>query len=115
MTIAGATKYDEGKPRWDLAPMREFEDIVQIMTFGANKYADNGWKHVDKRRYIAAMMRHITEYMNGYERDMESGLSHMAHAACNAIFIMYLDKEEEIDRPEIQEGPQRCGGPSIPK
>jgi hypothetical protein len=90
----GAIKFDEGKPRWDLAPMSEFEDIVKIMTFGASKYADNGWKGVDKDRYIAAMLRHITAYMSGEEVDEESGMSHLAHAACNVIFIMWKDKND---------------------
>ena len=102
------------KPRWDLAPMAEFEDIVRIMTFGANKYADNGWKGVDRKRYIAAMMRHITAYMNGEEVDEESGMSHMAHAACNAVFIMWKDKVQPYE-VEFQEDACRISDPRVPK
>jgi len=92
--VNGAIKYDENKPRWVLAPMREFEDIVRIMTFGAQKYEDNGWKGVDKDRYISALLRHVTAYMSGEDVDSESGMPHMAHAACNAVFIMYKDNNE---------------------
>ena len=95
----GATKYDSDKPRWDLAPMKEFEQVVEILTFGAKKYADNGWKGVDKERYIAALLRHMTAYMSSGKDDPESGMSHMAHVACNALFIMW--KDNNIDTSKV--------------
>lgn len=92
-------KHDSGKPRWDLAPMKEFEECVKVLTFGAEKYEDNGWKNVSPERYVAAMLRHITQYMSGENLDSESGLHHLAHVQCNAVFLLwfynfYLGEEE---------------------
>ena len=43
---AGGVKYDAGKPRY--GPVlggfpRALERVVQVGTFGANKYSDDGW------------------------------------------------------------------------
>lgn len=91
----GATKFDQDKVRWDLVPFKELESVAKVMTFGANKYADNGWKGVDKSRYLAALMRHFVAYMDGEITDPESGLPHMAHLRCNALFIEWKDNNED--------------------
>lgn len=90
----GATKFDQDKVRWDLVPFKELESVAKVMTFGANKYADNGWKGVDKSRYLAALMRHFVAYMDGEITDPESGLPHMSHLRCNALFIEWKDNNE---------------------
>ena len=43
-------KFDTGKPRWSLLPWNQVEQIVEILTFGAKKYADNNWKKVENSR-----------------------------------------------------------------
>ena len=35
-------KDDHGKPRWDLLPWDEVEDVVKVLTKGAVKYEDDG-------------------------------------------------------------------------
>lgn len=91
-------KFDSSpdKLRWDLLPIQEIEEIVKILTFGANKYADNNWQIVPnaKERYYAALMRHIVAYRKGEGIDSESGVSHLAHAMCNMIFLMWLNNNE---------------------
>ena len=66
-------KYDEGKPRWDLLPLKEVEDIVRVLTFGSLKYEDDNWKRVpnQRKRYFAAMMRHLTAWWEGEKNDAE--------------------------------------------
>ncbi len=83
-------KFDDGKLRWDLVPFKELEGMVKVITFGAAKYKDNGWKDVDPRRYKAAIMRHISAYMRGEIIDPESGLSHMSHVMTNALFLEWF-------------------------
>lgn len=93
-------KFDNSKNRWDLLPWAEVEEVVEILTFGAEKYEENNWQHVFPRsRYIAAGMRHFTARIKGEKIDPESGKSHLAHAICCMLFIMWGDKNDvqEID------------------
>ena len=32
-------KYDQMKPKWHLLPMNEINEVVKVLTFGAEKYA----------------------------------------------------------------------------
>lgn len=81
------------KPRWELLPLDAIEEIVKVYTMGAEKYADDAWKTIPDahRRYLAALFRHVAAYERGERLDKESGLSHLAHAAWNAIAILWLD------------------------
>lgn len=92
-------KYDEGKARFDLIEPEFEEDIAFILTMGANKYVPNSWQHVDDRanRYYAALRRHINAWRKGEKVDSESGMSHLAHAACNIMFLMHIEREENKD------------------
>lgn len=83
----------DGKPRWELLPLDAIEEIVKVYTMGAEKYADDAWKTIPDahRRYLAALFRHVAAYERGERLDKESGYSHLAHAAWNAIAILWLD------------------------
>ena len=90
-------KADNGKPRMDLlltGMPNALEGVAEILTFGAKKYAAHSWKTVPDAsdRYLAALMRHLVAYSKGELVDPESGQSHMSHAACNALFILELEK-----------------------
>lgn len=89
-------KHDQGKPRMDLlidGCPRALEAVAGILTFGAEKYADHSWQGVERgeERYKAALLRHLTAVSKGEATDSESGMSHLAHAACNALFILELE------------------------
>jgi len=96
-----SVKHDEGKLRFDLLPPRALEELVGVLTFGANKYSSDGWRTVPdaKRRYIAATLRHVFAWMRGRKRDGESGFHHLAHAACNLFFLFEFDADEEEADP----------------
>lgn len=88
-------KYDADKPRMDLLVSgcpNALEAIASVLTFGAKKYAAHSWQTVPNgdERYLAAQLRHITAVQKGEQLDPESGLHHLAHAACNALFILEL-------------------------
>ena len=95
--MAKGLKYDEGKLRWDLLPIDCVEDVVKILTFGAEKYTDNSWQEVEngKDRYFAALMRHLSASRQGELKDEESNLSHLAHAMCNVVILLWLEKNKE--------------------
>lgn len=87
-------KYDQDKPRWDLLPMDEVEDVVRILTYGSKKYEDDNWMRVRpfRRRYFAAALRHLCKWRSGEITDKESGMPHLAHATCCLIFLLWGDK-----------------------
>lgn len=88
-------KYDNGKPRWDLLPLDTVEEFVKVLTMGAAKYGDNNWQKVEANRYVAALMRHIAAWQKGDHSDPESGLSHLAHAGANVIFLLWKGMHDE--------------------
>jgi hypothetical protein len=92
-------KFDEEKPRWELLPYKEVGEIVSVLTSGAKKYQDNNWKYVTpmKERYFGAMMRHLTAWFNGEKKDFETGISHLAHAGCCLLFLMWGDNNGKLE------------------
>ena len=89
-------KHDSGKPRVSLV-FTDFHSallsVAEVGTFGAAKYTDHGWVDVPNApgRYRDAMLRHTLAELGGEELDAESGLSHLAHAAWNALAILQLE------------------------
>ena len=86
-------KHDSDKLRWDILPYEQIEQVVSVLTFGANKYTAYNWQKLDnlEERCFAAMMRHAVEYKKGNKIDNETGRSHLAHAICCALFMMWND------------------------
>lgn len=95
---SGGRKFDSGKLRWDLYMFDVAEDVVEILTYGAAKYDPNNWQKVDIERYKAAFMRHYVAWLLGEERDKESGLTHLAHAGCNLMFMAWIEKHKNDDK-----------------
>ena len=90
-------KDDAGKTRFELL-LPEFEEqVAEILTFGAEKYTQDGWRKVDNpvERYYGSLRRHINAWRSGEKDDIETGKSHLAHAACNLMFLMYFDEEHD--------------------
>jgi hypothetical protein len=84
-----AVKNDAGKLRYDLVPYDALDEIVAVFNYGAAKYADRNWESgFTFGRPIAAAFRHLSAWARGEEKDPESGLSHLAHAACNILFLI---------------------------
>lgn len=97
-------KYDQGKLRWDLLPLNLIEKIVEIYTFGAEKYGANTWQNLEDgyNRYKAALFRHLMAHEKGEAIDTDSKLPHLAHVAWNAIALMHFGIEhptETIENP----------------
>ena len=88
-------KLDAGKNRLGLV-LGGFSNALMAVgdvgTFGANKYTENGWKSVDRgqERYTDAMLRHHFKDAGGEINDPDSGLSHKAHKAWNALADLEL-------------------------
>ena len=98
-------KKDNGKPRWDLLPLQCIEGMVKVLTFGAAKYEDDGWKKlmVDDEGYqrvVASARRHqlaierdgilaLDLNATGEIDEDHSGLPHIDHLQCCVMFIKY--------------------------
>jgi len=87
-------KHDAGKPRYDLMPVHAEAEMVDVLTFGAEKYGAENWRKVEKQRYIAAAGRHRAAYRMGEMYDPETGKHHLAHAMCCDAFVIELDLQE---------------------
>jgi len=98
-TTAGV-KYDNGKPQWSLLPFRALTQVVEVLTYGAKKYAPDNWKKVPdaRRRYIDAGFRHLTAYTTGETNDPETGKHHLAHAICCMLYLVAFDLGEHNDK-----------------
>ncbi len=86
-----ATKHDSNKNRLELIPVSGIEGIGRAMTFGATKYNDNNWANgFNYTRLYGSAMRHLTSWMQGQDKDPESGLSHLDHlGACVVMLIAH--------------------------
>lgn len=98
-------KYDSGKPRFDLVPLKGLKETAEVLSIGAAKYpAPWNWMYVDKaqERYYAALLRHIFAWKSGETLDPETGKHHLAHAMCNVMFILERDLVGEAEWEEYQ-------------
>ena len=94
-------KYDESKLMWHLLPYDQLTKIVEVLTFGANKYGEDDWKHFvlkaqNQDRYFSAALRHLAAWKQGHKLDEETKLPHLAHVVCCVLFIMWRDDANSI-------------------
>ena len=94
-----AVKFDQGKMPLNLLSSEALNQTAAVLLFGADKYAAHNWRDGFLwSRPLAAAMRHITAFNDGEDRDPESGLSHLAHAACCIMFLLEFEKTHpELD------------------
>ena len=92
-------KHDKGKLQLTLVPREIIRDIARVRMYGVEKYTDpDNWRKVEVERYRDALMRHMLDYLDDPDGvDAESGLSHLAHIACNVAFLCELKKEKELN------------------
>jgi hypothetical protein len=85
-------KDDAEKLDWTLLPIGPIKKVIQVLTFGANKYKRDQWQQVPdaKRRYLAAAFRHLSAISEGELLDSESNLPHAAHCAACCLFLIFF-------------------------
>jgi len=109
--VTGGRKNDSGKLRYDLDSVPATRERVAVLTHGAQKYGDRNWEQgIKYSRIYAALQRHLTAFWDGEDMDQESGLSHLAHASCELMFLQHFAVERDNgnyieldDRPVINE------------
>jgi hypothetical protein len=100
----GGVKKDAGKLRWSLLPWDAVEEVVKVLMFGAEKYADRNWeKGMDYGRLFDASLRHKVDWwQKGATVAEDSKIHHLAHDACDILFLLAyeLRKQGNDDRPK---------------
>lgn len=95
-----ALRFNEGKAQWSLVDFDSLKPMVQVLEFGAEKYDRHNWKKgLTTSSITESLLRHIFALMNGEEADPESGISHVGHIQCNAMFLAYM----KANRPEFDD------------
>ena len=89
-SASGGIKFDDDKPDYSLLPPNALEDVVKVLTYGAQKYDRNNWKKLENLddRYFAAAQRHLWALQKGETFDDETGIHHGAHAICCMMFLV---------------------------
>ena len=99
-------KFDSNKPMVGTIIRvfpRALMAIGAVIRFGAKKYPNpNNWKMNEDiiNRYFDSAIRHMSKHFAGYEKDEETGLPHLVHAAWNMLAILekYLMEHPEISK-----------------
>lgn len=87
-----AAKFDAGKPPLSLISRTALEEEAKVMAFGAEKYGRDNWrKGMDFSRLADAALRHVYAFVDGEDKDKETGLSHLAHARCCLAFLLEFE------------------------
>lgn len=113
----GGLRFNKGKLRYDLVHPKAHEDMVDILTMGAEKYFDRNWENgLSWTSVVASLKRHVAAIERGEDYDYDpncpqcvegtckghSGRLHIAHAACNVHFLnaFYYIFPQGDDRPK---------------
>lgn len=89
-------RYNEGKRKWSLVHFKSLEPMIEVLEFGAKKYAPDNWKKgFDQKEILESLQRHLAKLFDGEEIDSESGLHHIGHIMCNAMFYSYYIKNQK--------------------
>lgn len=74
-------------------PLRALESTVRVLEFGAVKYKPGNWaKGMPWSVCFSCAISHLFAATQGELNDQESGLSHLAHAMCNLLFLKSYEK-----------------------
>jgi hypothetical protein len=94
-----ATRYNEGKIRYDLIDDYALEQMAKVLTKGAEKYEEENWRKGMKwSKAEASLKRHLAAYKEGEDFDHETGLYHLSHAMVNLMFMVnYYRTHPEYD------------------
>lgn len=86
---------NKGKAPVGLILSRALLEVAKVAEFGAKKYSPHNYrKGMRWSFFVDAIMRHLIKYCTGQRIDEESGLSHLAHIAWNALAMLEYEVEK---------------------
>lgn len=84
-------RFNSGKSRVDLIPMDALIELAKVYEFGSKKYDDHNWaKGLSWEQTRASLLRHLSSWSLGEDRDKESELHHDLHVAWNALTLVAM-------------------------
>jgi len=96
-------KQDSGKARWDAVPSQAMAAVVDVLTYGAEKYDETpgdepNWTRVEngRRRFWTAAQRHLWANRNEEHLDAGTGCPHLACAIADLLFVLELEIREGL-------------------
>jgi hypothetical protein len=98
-------RYNKGKRRFDLIPPDALAVLADVLTVGSEKYAERNWEAgMPYKDALGSLERHLQAWKAGEDNDPESGLPHLAHVMCNAMFILTWQLRDigEDDRVKVR-------------
>lgn len=101
----GGLRDDAEKNKLDLLPWDALEQVGHVLSRGAKKYAPRNWERGMAWSHVTGSLhRHLSKWMQGEDIDPETGISHMAHVACNALFLVAYEQRHigTDDRPKLR-------------
>lgn len=100
-TTEKADRLNQSKPRLSMVLEAEhaLNGCAEILRFGADKYARGNWrKGLSHTEICDSLLRHLCKYLAGENCDDESGLPHVDHILCNALFLSEMTRtHKELD------------------
>ena len=92
-------RQNTGKPKLSLVPGHWLIDIARVMEKGLEKYDRDNWrKGAPPTEYLDSLMRHYAAFIEREDNDPETGESHLAHIAVNAL--MCLSSMRNTEHPD---------------
>jgi len=99
-------KDTKGKEKLRYIPYEALKQVALVREFGTKKYGDPfGYVGVDADDFVDAALRHLYKHLYQQPLDDESGLPHLAHAACSILLAIdnlrnagTLLSNEELDK-----------------
>lgn len=82
-----------------LIPARALAEVRAVLEHGAQRYGARGWE-TDGRLaadHLNASDRHLVRYLNGQDRDPDSGRHPLAHVVARCLIALELELREGRD------------------
>jgi hypothetical protein len=88
-------RFNEGKLEWSLMNADAMGPMIQVLMYGCKKYERDNWKKACPKRLslMDSLQRHALKIIAGESIDPESGLPHIGHLMCNAMFYSYWEQK----------------------
>jgi hypothetical protein len=88
-------RFNEGKLKWTLMDSTAMAPMIEVLMYGMKKYDRDNWKKACPKRLdlMDSLERHSLKIIAGESIDPESGLPHIGHLMCNAMFYSYWEQK----------------------